>query len=105
MRGGYRAHLSLQVCCCDINLPLSVPSIPTLLLQGADALVVRIDTKDTPEGSKDLWAVTQAVKVPVLARDWCIHPLQVGRGHSSCGRWLLAALSALKKSCVQDTRY
>ncbi|GBF99220.1 indole-3-glycerol-phosphate synthase [Raphidocelis subcapitata] len=44
---------------------------------GADALVVRIDTEDTPEGSKDLWAVTQAVRVPVLARDWCIHPLQV----------------------------
>ena len=39
--------------------------------------MVRIDTEDTPEGSKDLWAVTQAVKVPVLARDWCIHPLQV----------------------------
>jgi indole-3-glycerol phosphate synthase len=42
--------------------------------------VVRIDTEDTPEGSKDLWAVTQAVKVPVLARDWYIHPLQVGAG-------------------------
>ncbi|KAI8464154.1 MAG: hypothetical protein J3K34DRAFT_441386 [Monoraphidium minutum] len=44
---------------------------------GADALVVRIDTEDTPEGTKDLWAVTQAVKVPVLARDWYIHPLQI----------------------------
>lgn len=44
---------------------------------GADALVVRIDSEDTPEGGKDLWAVTQAVKVPVLARDWYIHPLQV----------------------------
>lgn len=45
---------------------------------GADAIVVRVDSEDTPEGSKDLWAVTQAVpKVPVLARDWYIHPLQI----------------------------
>lgn len=44
---------------------------------GADALVVRIDSDDTPEGLKDLWAVVQAVKVPVLARDYIIHPLQV----------------------------
>ncbi|GAX82793.1 hypothetical protein CEUSTIGMA_g10219.t1 [Chlamydomonas eustigma] len=44
---------------------------------GADALVVRIDSEDTPEGLKDLWTVSRAVKVPVLARDYLIHPLQV----------------------------
>lgn len=53
---------------------------PSLLgwLQGADALVVGIDSEDTPEGNKDLFSVVQAVKVPVLARDWYIHPMQVG---------------------------
>lgn len=39
--------------------------------------MVRVDSEDTPEGGKDLWAVTQAVRVPVLARDWYIHPLQI----------------------------
>jgi indole-3-glycerol phosphate synthase len=39
--------------------------------------VVRVDSEDTPEGSKDLFIVRQAVKVPVLARDWYIHPLQI----------------------------
>jgi hypothetical protein len=46
---------------------------------GADALAVRVDYEDTPEGLKDLYVVCQAVKVPVLARDWVIHPLQVSR--------------------------
>lgn len=37
---------------------------------GADALVVPIDAEDTPTGAVDLFSVTQAVKVPVLAKDW-----------------------------------
>lgn len=44
---------------------------------GADALVVNTDSEATPEGFKDLFTVSQAVKVPVLARDYLIHPLQV----------------------------
>jgi indole-3-glycerol phosphate synthase len=52
---------------------------------GADALAVRIDAEDTPEGLKDLYVVCQAVKVPVLARDWVIHPLQV-RGEAGAAR-------------------
>ena len=39
--------------------------------------MVGIDSEDTPEGNKDLFSVVQAVKVPVLARDWYIHPLQI----------------------------
>ncbi|KAG2438961.1 hypothetical protein HYH02_010753 [Chlamydomonas schloesseri] len=47
-------------------------------LGGASALVVRTDSADTPSGLRDLFTVQQAVpKVPVLARDWLIHPLQV----------------------------
>jgi hypothetical protein len=44
---------------------------------GADALCVRVDSEDTPEGLKDLFVVSQAVKVPVIARDYIIHPLQI----------------------------
>lgn len=75
--------------------PSSTPSqLATLAKQhvacGADALCVRIDAEDTPEGSKDLFSVVQAVKVPVLARDWYIHPIQVGAkhrapSHTPCG--------------------
>ena len=46
---------------------------------GADALVVPTDAEATPEGFKDLFTVSQAVKVPVLARDYLIHPLQASR--------------------------
>ena len=44
---------------------------------GADALCVPIDSEATPSGLKDLFCVSRAVKVPVLAKDWFIHPLQV----------------------------
>jgi indole-3-glycerol phosphate synthase len=47
---------------------------------GADALAIPMDAEDTPSGAVDLWTVCQAVKVPVMAKDWIIHPLQV------CGR-------------------
>lgn len=62
---------------------------------GAGALAVCIDSGETPEGVKDLFAVTQAVRVPVLAKDWYIHPLQVGAwlagarlGARQAGAWL-----------------
>lgn len=45
---------------------------------GADALAVRTDSEHTPSGLRDLFSVQQAVpRVPVVARDWLIHPLQV----------------------------
>ncbi|GLI62069.1 hypothetical protein VaNZ11_004496 [Volvox africanus] len=47
-------------------------------LGGASALVVRTDSDATPSGLRDLFTVQQAVpRVPVLARDWLIHPLQI----------------------------
>ncbi|EFJ49598.1 hypothetical protein VOLCADRAFT_104174 [Volvox carteri f. nagariensis] len=47
-------------------------------LGGASALAVRTDSESTPSGLRDLFTVQQAVpRVPVLARDWLIHPLQV----------------------------
>ncbi|KAG2500630.1 hypothetical protein HYH03_001397 [Edaphochlamys debaryana] len=47
-------------------------------LGGASALAVRTDSDSTPSGLRDLFSVQQAVpRVPVLARDWLLHPLQV----------------------------
>lgn len=44
---------------------------------GADALVVPTDAEATSTGPADLLAVCRAVSVPVLQRDWILHPLQV----------------------------
>lgn len=44
---------------------------------GADALCVKMDSHDTDTGMRDLFSVTNSVKgVPVIARDWLIHPIQ-----------------------------
>ena len=49
-----------------------------LAAAGADALIVPTDSSDTPEGLADLFAVCRAAPgVPVLRRDWFLHPLQV----------------------------
>ena len=62
------------------------PAHPLTQVGGASALVVRTDSADTPSGLRDLFSVQQAVpKVPVLARDWLIHPLQVGGGEEGGG--------------------
>ena len=37
----------------------------------------RTDSEETPSGTGDLFAVCQAVKVPVMRRDWILHPLQI----------------------------
>ena len=45
---------------------------------GVHAICVRTDADDTDTGLADLFAVVRAVPdVPVLRRDWFIHPLQV----------------------------
>lgn len=41
------------------------------------------DAEDTPSGYADLVAVCRATTVPVLARDWQLHPLQA-RVLSTC---------------------
>ncbi|MEW5300700.1 MAG: hypothetical protein WDW36_003611 [Sanguina aurantia] len=75
---------------CVLVFELSRPSPTTTPAQlaalakayvamGADAICVRTDSDDTPSGTIDLFTVIQAVgrKVPVITRDWLIHPLQV----------------------------
>ncbi len=46
---------------------------------GADAISVRIDEETSPAGETDLFLVSQAIngRVPVFARDFFIHPLQI----------------------------
>lgn len=45
---------------------------------GVQALSVKTDAYDTDLGLQDLFTVVRAVpNIPVLRRDWIIHPLQV----------------------------
>ncbi len=47
-----------------------------LEMASADCLCLSTD-RSSSEGLKDLFTVSRSVKIPVLARDWYIHPLQV----------------------------
>ena len=46
--------------------------------------------------SQDLFAVTRAVKVPVLARDWVIHPLQIAEVYKGGGGALSSIVSTVR---------
>lgn len=48
-----------------------------LVHAGFDVICVRTDSLDTPTPLQDLMAVVGAVRVPVLQRDWFLHPLQL----------------------------
>ena len=47
-----------------------------LEMASADCLCLSTD-RSSSDGLKDLFTVSRSVKIPVLARDWYIHPLQV----------------------------
>lgn len=53
----------------------------------AVALAVPTDEFYSPDGLRDLWMVAQAVRLPVLRRDWILHPLQVAEAKEAgaCG--------------------
>ena len=58
----------------------------TLRRAGVQALCVRTDAYDTDTGLRDLFGVVRAVPdLPVLRRDWIIHPLQVRPMPGACG--------------------
>ncbi len=44
---------------------------------GADALAVLTDLEFTSSGYADLVAACRAARIPVLQRDWVLHPIQV----------------------------
>ena len=53
-----------------------------LVAAGADAVAVRTDSDDTAHGLADLFEVCRSVpEVPVLRRDWFLHPFQVRAVH------------------------
>ena len=45
---------------------------------GADAVAVLTDLEHTSTGYADLVAACRATRIPVLQRDWMLHPMQVG---------------------------
>jgi len=44
---------------------------------GVDAIAVRTDAEDSPQGLLDLLEVRRAVKIPVLRKELMLHPIQV----------------------------
>lgn len=50
---------------------------------GADAIIVPTDAEDTPAGLNDLFTVCRSVQIPVLQRDWILHPLQIAEAKES----------------------
>eukprot|EP00250_Pteridium_aquilinum_P021106 c25026_g2_i1 orf=66-938(+) len=44
---------------------------------GVDAIAVRTDEEASPDGIADLMAVCNSLQVPVIRKDWFIHPLQI----------------------------
>lgn len=50
---------------------------------GADTVAICSDAEATPQGLVDLFTVCRAIKQPVVARDWYLHPIQVFKLHWS----------------------
>ena len=50
---------------------------------GADALAVLTDLEHTSSGYADLVAACRAVRIPVLQRDWMLHPMQASARHAA----------------------
>jgi len=44
---------------------------------GADTVAICSDAEATPQGLVDLFTVCRAIKQPVVARDWYLHPIQL----------------------------
>lgn len=44
---------------------------------GVDAIAIRTDEEASPDGLADLKAVCNSLQVPVIQRDWFLHPMQI----------------------------
>ncbi|CAL5220305.1 g2293 [Coccomyxa viridis] len=60
---------------------------------GADALAVLTDLDYTSTGYADMVAVCRATNVPVLQRDWILHPLQVVEAKEAGAAGVLGAIA------------
>lgn len=72
---------------------------------GADALAVCTDEEKSPNGVADLTAACRAVNVPVLRKDWIIHPLQVAETREAGASSLTAVYSVLGKGSPAILQY
>ncbi|XP_024532330.1 uncharacterized protein LOC112346816 [Selaginella moellendorffii] len=72
---------------------------------GADAISVCTDEEVSPDGVLDLEAVSKAVEVPVLRKDWIIHPIQIIDTRESGAAALTAVYSVLSKGTPSILRY
>jgi len=65
----------------DSSLFGSSSEVPSLAVLAKEFEEARADclclSTDTPTGGRDLFMVTRAVDIPVMAKDWYIHPIQV----------------------------
>lgn len=66
-----------------------------------DALCVSTDPGVSPEGVKSLFLISNSVKVPILAKDWFIHPMQIldAKEAGACG--LIGIVASVSKSGTQ----
>nr|PNR33040.1 hypothetical protein PHYPA_024983 [Physcomitrium patens] len=72
---------------------------------GATAISVCTDEESSPNGLADLTAVCQAVTVPVLRRDWIIHPLQIADTCEAGATALTTVYSILSKGLPAILNY
>ncbi|KAL2634375.1 hypothetical protein R1flu_005854 [Riccia fluitans] len=72
---------------------------------GADALAVCTDEEKSPNGAADLAAACKAVNVPVLRKDWIIHPLQVAETREVGASSITAVYSILGKGAPAILQY
>eukprot|EP00803_Ostreobium_quekettii_P003618 evm.model.scf_235.10 EVM.evm.TU.scf_235.10 scf_235:66282-69020(-) len=62
---------------------------------GADALCVPTDIEASPSGLKDLFVISRATKVPVLAKDWYIHPIQIADAKDAGAAGILGVIASV----------
>ncbi|CAM6101103.1 unnamed protein product [Calypogeia fissa] len=72
---------------------------------GADALAICTDEEKSPNGAQDLAAACKAVNVPVLRKDWIIHPLQVAETREAGASALTMVYSVLRKGTPAIAQY
>ncbi|CAK9219404.1 unnamed protein product [Sphagnum troendelagicum] len=64
---------------------------------GASAVSICTDEEKSPNGVADLTAVCTAVNVPVLRKDWILHPLQIAETCAAGASAITAVYSVLSK--------
>lgn len=66
-----------------------------------DALCVSTDPGVSPEGIKSLFLISSSVKIPILAKDWFIHPMQIldAKEAGACG--MIGIVASVSESGTQ----